>query len=613
MKSLIELLHCVLEDSGTRCGTSTTRDWKTVTGRLEAEGFSFVTITLPGFCKDFERSLDRGMVDRNLFQGFAFTGGLPRFLGGFLDLIFDRKSGVLLDAPSIEAIRCVRQITLLCAKIEAECTPQRDQAAIDAYIKCEQDVHQWNTARKLDSARCEQFARIGSMLWADYFSSLDNQIWREGIVPKHGPGATADRLTSNGKYNQREWTERLERVFPHWELLIPSESFLDEMSSVTILEPGQERPSRLALVPKTQKTPRLIAIEPTCMQYVQQGVFMAMSREARVHYYTRAFVLSDSQVPNQELAREGSTYGSLATLDLSEASDRVSYLHVAALLANHPNLFEAVFASRTTKVDVRGEIIHLAKFASMGSALCFPFEALVFMTIVFCGIENALNTRLTHKVIKSLVGKVRAYGDDIIVPTGYVLPVIEELEANGFKVNHRKSFWTGKFRESCGAEFYDGHRVTAVKARRALPDNRRQGEEVVSAVSLRNQLFHAGYDRAVEYLDKRISGIIPFPQVPWYCDDAFAPKPTVYQCTPLLGRHEHSPCQADDRDDSLQVPVVKGAVVSSKPPVDELDGYGALMKWFLMRGESPVEDENHLHRAGRPDRVHIKIRWAPLI
>jgi len=89
------LWKMVAEESATQCCTSATRDIKYVSSRFEHEGFSFLTITLPTFGKDFQKSLDQGYVDRNLYQGFPWQAGLPRFLGGFLDHVFDRASGVL--------------------------------------------------------------------------------------------------------------------------------------------------------------------------------------------------------------------------------------------------------------------------------------------------------------------------------------------------------------------------------------------------------------------------------------------------------------------------------------------------------------------------------------
>jgi len=601
LKSLIMLAQVVLIDLGTRCATSTARDFKTVTSRVEHEGLSFLTISLSAFGKDFQKSLDQGLVGDDAFAGFQRRGGLPQFLGGFLRLVFDAKCGRLLPVPDVQAIFAIRQFTLMWAKMEIECTPRRTRNAFRQYLQCEQDVRQADQVLFSKPNGLDDFTRIGRLLWADFFSSIDSRVYNDGVIPKHGPGATADKLRGNAKYKQLTWTRRLDGVFPHWEQIIPSESFLDRTDRVTILEPGKEIPVRVITVPKTLKTPRIIAEEPTCMQYMQQGVLSVMMEEMPRFDNTRHFVMFESQEPNQRLACEGSINGNLATLDLSEASDRVSNQHVRLLLANHGPLREAVDATRSRKADVLGETYRLAKFASMGSALCFPFEALVFATVVFIGIEKELNRRLTKADVRSFFGRVRVYGDDIIVPVEYVESVIRELETFGFRVNIDKSFWTGKFRESCGKDYYDGHDVSVAKVRNLLPESRQHVEEVASAVSLRNQLYWLDLDRSVAFLDELIGKIIPFP--------------FVTAESPLLGRHAiFIPSQDVRHDADYQVPLVRGAVIQSKSPVSILDDYGALMKWFLMKSKSdkPFEDKDHLRRAGRPVSARIKTRWARL-
>jgi len=183
------------------------------------------------------------------------------------------------------------------------------------------------------------------------------------------------------------------------------------------------------------------------------------------------------------MAREGSHTGSLATLDLKEASDRVSNQLVRRMLENHPWLRAGVDSCRSRRAVVefpsgRSESIRLGKFASMGSALTFPVEALVFATCAILGIERALGRQLTKKDVHRLRGQVRVYGDDIIVPVEYVHSVNEVLETFGFRVNFGKSYWTGKFRESCGGDYYDGHDVTIVRVRRIFPSSPRNALSV---------------------------------------------------------------------------------------------------------------------------------------
>jgi hypothetical protein len=487
-------------------------------------------------------------------------------------------------------------------KMKTRCTKERENAAFAQWLKCEQDVRAADRRLLSEPNRLERFSRIGRLLWADFFSSVDSRIYNDGVMPKHGPGATADKLRGNAKYNQLTWTRRLERDFPHWEYLAPSESFLDRMDSVNILEPGDEIPVKVISVPKTLKTPRIIAIEPTCMQYMQQGVLSMMMQEMPGHTNPVHLIQFESQEPNQRLAREGSITGTLATLDLSEASDRVSNQHVRLLLANHRWLRLAVDATRSRKADVLQpdgtvKTVRLAKFASMGSALCFPFEALVFATIIFCGIEQALGRPMTKRDVKSLFGRVHLYGDDIIVPVEFVHQVVEELEAFGLRVNTRKSFWTGKFRESCGEEYYDGTPVTVARVRTFLPNHRQDVAELESTVSLRNQLWELAYFDAVRYLDDRIERLIPFP--------------VTLETSSLLGRRDFVlPSQYERHDNRLHYPLVKGVQAVSKSPASLLDDYGALMKWFLKRGDEPFAQLDHLQRSGRPRSASIKTRWA---
>jgi hypothetical protein len=231
----------------------------------------------------------------------------------------------------------------------------------------------------------------------------------------------------------------------------------------------------------------------------------------------------------------------------------------------------------------------------MGSAVCFPVEAMVFSAIVLIGIERQLRRHLSRSELLALPGRVRVYGDDIIVPEDYALSVTGALEDFGLKVNHRKSFWTGRFRESCGKEFYDGHDVSVVRCRRSLPSSRRDVHEVASAVSLRNQLYRAGYWGAAAWLDDRIRAIGPFPVV--------APS------SKILGRESFLPIQADRLSKDTHRPLVRGMWLRGDPPASPLDGVGALLKFFLKRGDTPSE-EGHLARTGRPRSVHIKTGWA---
>ncbi len=681
----------VANELATRCCTeSAALDIKHVESRLESEGVSFFTLTLPAFCKDFEKSLDQGACTRELFRGWrrmpstSGPGVIPQFLGGFMSLIFERESGALLEEPDIDAIFAVRQLTLMYSKILLPASEARVKKAIDGYFECEQEVIRFDAQRP--ASLLEEFRHASTVLWGTVLQAVDEDIYYHRIIPRHGPGATADRLKGNRKFDQVEWTERLERVFSWGDFLIPSARYFQEyLPKVSFLEPGAERPVRVITVPKTLKSPRIIAIEPTCMQYVQQGLLAKF-----VEYIESPFVWFSSnhnpgfgvvgftyQEPNQQLACEGSLNGELATLDLSEASDRVSNQLVRAMLDNYPNLAEGVDACRSRKADVQGRVIRLAKFASMGSALTFPIEAMVFSTIVFMAIAKAIaeetesRARVDTDLIMRYRSRVRVYGDDIVVPVRFVHQVVELLEAFGLKVNSNKSFWTGKFRESCGKEYYNGHDISVVKVRREFPsrpehgmdddlnqrasggdsrrDDRRtprsvgrdghsrqehrrfarfaksvqsgpprktrgfisgvQAQQIISAVDLRNQCYMHGLWGSARELDA-------------YLQEVLTHYPTVTSDSSALGRVSFLGYETQKIHPTLFTPLVKAWGVRSTIPSSRLQGAGALLKCLLGKSEDALSedtlawlmaisnvDEGHLDRAGRPRSVSISTGW----
>jgi len=650
MKSLMLFLRYLYADCGEECSASTLFDIKTVEKRIKHEGLSFLTITLPAFAKEFERALELGGVDSTMFTSFSKHRGLPRFLGGFLSQVFDLGTGLLLTEPSINAIRAIRQLTLLHGKMFSICSQEREEMAFAEYVNLDQKVGQYEKLIRnsftagLESPRIvvdlqgthegdglvdgyrdasrnasiSSFDRISRLLWAETNSNSANTLYRSGIIPQHGPGATADRLMGNHKYDLRLWTDRLEAYFPFGTYAFPNWRSYLERTGLTILDPGSELPSRVISVPKTMKTPRLIAVEPTCMQYVQQGLLRLLSETLQSDKYLWRMMGLNDQTPNQRFAREGSLTGAYATLDLSEASDRVNIWHVERIFQNHDHLLGAIMACRSSKANVPGYgELTLSKFASMGSALCFPVEAMVFLTVVFTAIAKVLNRPLNRNDIKSFSTQVRVFGDDIIVPQRFALAVVETMDHLGFKVNSSKSFWAGRFRESCGKEYYAGFDVSIVKVRQALPSQRQDTQEIISTVSMRNQFFMAGRVKTVEYLDGLIERFIPFPE--------------VSETSPILGKFTWGPIVPEGMNQHTQTPFVKGVVVLPVRRRRQIDGYPALMKYFLTsaaresRNSShymdwnqkflhdakdnglPSVDKEHLVYSGRPAALTLKV------
>jgi len=630
LKSLTSLWSCTANELAVRCCTSATHDITTVVRRVEHEGLSFLGITLADLGKATQKWLDQGFVvpsDAPSFKTDRRTG-FPLFLGGFLGRVFDTSSGALLDDYDIEAIYAIRQLTLMFSKIalpevtregdprgfngsKRVVSARRERRAMSEFVQCEQDIR--SSDQRLDPSYMDDFKRVSDMLFSELFEKVDREVFFRGLKGKHGPGAVADKLSSNGKWNLRTWTERLEEFFPSDDFLVPNARFAAELDEeLDVLEPGAEMPVRVITVPKTLKSPRIIAIEPAAMQYAQQALLRSFLNAFSEDSFLSRVIGFDDQDPNRSMAREGSLSGELATLDLSEASDRVSNQHVRAMLSDFPHLLGAVDAARSRKADVPGHgVQRLAKFASMGSALCFPFEAMVFLTVIFLGIERELSAPLSRELmINQFREQVRVFGDDLVVPRDYVLSVVDELSAFGHKVNVGKSYWTGRFRESCGREYFEGHDVSIVKVRQVLPTRRQDANGVVAANALRNQLYWAGLWESAAFMDDYMRKVLKH-------------YPNVAPTSPLLGRESVLGYEFETLHPFHHSPVAKGYYVVAKPPRDPLEGTGALLKclsrypWegygFTVPsskepcvGIANVDDE-HLERSGRPEYVSIKL------
>lgn len=195
-------------------------------------------------------------------------------------------------------------------------------------------------------------------------------------------------------------------------------------------------------VPKSATQLRGCAKEPAINGFFQLGLGRVMKRKLRGW----GLDLQNAEMKHASLACQGSIDDSYATIDLSSASDTVCFNLVRLLLP--AQWFEAMCALRSPMTRVKGKWVMLEKFSSMGNGFTFELE-----TVVFASIVKALHPELRPGV------DLLVYGDDIIVPGSLSSSVISALNFFGFKVNQKKTFSSGYFRESCGHDYFNGVRV----------------------------------------------------------------------------------------------------------------------------------------------------------
>jgi hypothetical protein len=91
----------------------------------------------------------------------------------------------------------------------------------------------------------------------------------------------------------------------------------------------------------------------------------------------------------------------------------------------------------------------------MGNGFTFELETAVFLAVI-------LAVRNLRAIGDPSWGSSRpgedifVYGDDIIIPTELASDVVSALSYCGFSINKDKSFVDGRFRESCGGDYFEG-------------------------------------------------------------------------------------------------------------------------------------------------------------
>nr|QDH89538.1 MAG: RNA-dependent RNA polymerase [Leviviridae sp.] len=471
MKRPTMLVQAILRQLSLDLDLSVERDLKRVSDRCEHEGLSFLTITLPQLCDALERGIEVGTF--TCPSAFARHGSLPRFLGGFFKRVF-KTDGRLLDEPCPYTIAGIRQVCRFFKKLKLACSEKKNRLAIRHFIEVEGELRQMTSQVERKDVILD---KISGILWSQVFPELSYL----DLVCHHGPGVTADRYANNQRHSITKWYHRSEYTFPSDLHCYPNYGIAAEVGGtgegtiradgVEYVELRDEIPVRVVFVPKTQTAPRVIAIEPSHVQYMQQSVKDLVYTTIEAHALTRHSIRFSRQDVNQRLAYKASKDRRLATLDLKDASDRV-HLHLVQRIFKTSGLLEYLEDARSLHAELPdGTNIVLFKYASMGSALCFPVEAMVFYTLIQSAMHILDGGRPSSRSICRYSKLIDIYGDDIIVPVEYADFVVKYLESYALKVNVNKSFKASAFRESCGADFFNGVPVNPVYAREVPHDS----------------------------------------------------------------------------------------------------------------------------------------------
>jgi len=389
-------------------------------------------------------TLLRNVVEPTTYGWFKhqLSGKYP-FVGAFLAPIRGILSSFLEDPNPVEFRVCYQFFSFLThlsfVDIDFDVEPEYEE--MELYLQSltypEAIVTEMNSIMKE---------------WMQGFS-----ITEDTYRPSHGPGATAELsavATYLEKYRYLGTDQLLSYVFSHY-------AGFDVSTFYPHSKCSWSRQSVLVSVPKSIKARRTISKEPTSLMYNQQGVHRSLKQFVRVHDFLSGHIDLGRQSMNAVLAIRSSLDQKFATIDLSSASDTVTH-RLVKLVFRGTFVYPFLVGLRSQTVRLpSGKVLTMAKYAPMGSALCFPVETLIFACAVELAVRRARRTHLGS------YPEWRVYGDDIIVSDAIYDDVVLVLESLGFKINDSKSFRSpSRFRESCGGHGYDGIDVTPMKISR---------------------------------------------------------------------------------------------------------------------------------------------------
>lgn len=343
-------------------------------------------------------------------------------------------------------IRLMRQLLLFYYKACITHESATTEIAYSNYHSCQRDVKEgtWKIQASSDLVAAVK-KHVQSVLFGCKF---------EEFSPSHGPGAS-----TSPKWRWEKVYRSIDEVFPYYPYYCVNYDSMIEMPDYT----DSEIECKVVAVPKDSRGPRLVCVHPAEAIWAQQGVRRVLERgiSRRRKWYPSwswpcGHIRFDDQSVNGRIALLSSRSRRYATLDLKEASDRLSVDLIEHLFGRYYKFFGC---SRARSYRIGNATYPMYSYAPMGNATVFPVQSLVFWAICVASM---------HRQGSKAPGAAFVFGDDIIVPVQYAHGVIKDLEAFGLVVNRQKSFSNGYFRESCGVDAFKGIDVTPIRWKQSV-------------------------------------------------------------------------------------------------------------------------------------------------
>ena len=475
-------------------------DLRTIKNRAKSEGLPFITQTLPRFISDFFLLLEGGKPS---FEGFKKrpSSQLPVLLYGLTSMVVESVE------QDYKALDFLYSLCHSFKKLKGDYPESVLSDCLDKFIATDRELMSLKYNSIKLSKRIVARAR-------HFVSRLFQHADIGDLTPKPGSGATNTPLGYELRFRPHVHYAQLEDSFPY-KLWFYSNAwgFKSSIGKYFALARAEYPKSRLKFIHKYVGKPRGICIEENETQWIQQALKGFLYPYIENHYLTRGHINFVDQSVNREFALSSSRHRRYCTIDMSEASDRISRELVFQIFRD-TCLLESLNAASTRIIQYPKEVASgemlVQKFAPMGSAVCFPIMAIVHYSLIKAVIELAMpgNTRKLSK-------QIYVYGDDIIAPSECADAIFTHLPHFGMKLNKEKSFLNSYFRESCGVHAYKGHDITPVYNNYTLTSSHvlKDSTRLLSLIAKEALYTQKGFEQTAAILRRHIIntyGPIPF-------------------------------------------------------------------------------------------------------
>lgn len=602
------------------------RDFITVKQRFENEGYGFLTIALPALDDALLQGLSTGRFACPTGFKTVRGGTIPVLFSGMFCEVFDPVSGILkgdtLDMCTLKGLH-----NLLRAFKKVQLSPENEallhKEAVEEFYRCDESARMVVIPDRHDHL----IGRVSKVL----LNTLNSKDVAN-VLYRHGPGSVEEGYRANQKWEALSSQIRsglddlsdfgLEVQAQHhneYRTFLARENVQtrpddrgqlplrrgdvtaglrsEKLQSVPLFSEASRRNAKLITVAKNSSSRRTITMEPMFGQFIQQGLRSLLIESIDECKILRNSIALTRQDKNQVLALEGSLLDNWATIDLKSASDLLSIKLVESVFRHHGLFLDHMMDCRSTHVysDLT-EAKPMSKFAGMGNALTFPVQSVCFATVLLAAILDAQGKSPSYWNVMHASRHIRVYGDDIIVSTEYAHQCVAWLQEVGLKINLKKSFLVGNYKESCGVEGFRGVDITPIYIRHRPDSSLTDPNVIAGLVSTSNQLWMEGLYEASTCLSNEVEERLGYS------------LPLVSKVSGSLGWHSridasfaHKWCK---RTHQL---LVRAPVLKSVKRDDRLGGYAALLKFFCT-AKSRVGEVASFAR----DTSHLSPSWSPV-